>query len=129
MSDRLRVGVVGAGFMGGVYLAAWAAESNPTVVFSLDTTQAATLAARHGAALARSLDELLRSVDVVDLCTETDRHAKVAIAAARAGRHVICEKPRALALADAEGSSTPAPRPACACSCLTSSGSFPRTRS
>lgn len=102
MSDRLRVGVVGAGFMGGVHLAAWAAEGNPTVVFSLDPTQAATLAARHGAALARSLDELLGSVDVVDVCTETDRHAEVAIAAARAGRHVICEKPLARTLADAE---------------------------
>jgi len=102
VSDRLRVGVVGAGFMGGVHLAAWAAESNPTVVFSLDPTQAATLAARHGAALARSLDELLGWVDVVDVCTETDRHAEVAIAAARAGRHVICEKPLARTLADAE---------------------------
>jgi myo-inositol 2-dehydrogenase / D-chiro-inositol 1-dehydrogenase len=102
VSDRLRVGVVGAGFMGETHLAAWAAEGNPAVVFDLEPTRAAAVAARTGAKVAGSLEELLGSVDVVDVCTATHRHAEVAIAAARAGRHVICEKPLARTLADAE---------------------------
>jgi myo-inositol 2-dehydrogenase/D-chiro-inositol 1-dehydrogenase len=102
VNDRLRVGVVGAGFMGETHLAAWAAEGNPATVFDLDPTRAEALASRSGADVASSFDELLGSVDLVDVCTATHRHAEVAIAAARAGRHVICEKPLARTLADAE---------------------------
>ena len=41
-------------------------------------------------------------VDAVYVCTRTYQHAKPAIAAARAGKHVFCEKPMALKLGDAE---------------------------
>ncbi len=36
---------------------------------------------------------LLGQVDAVDICTPTDTHADIAVRAAAAGRHVICEKP------------------------------------
>jgi predicted dehydrogenase len=48
------------------------------------------------------LEELLERVDVVDVCSPTHRHADHAVAAAEAGRHVICEKPLARTLEDAE---------------------------
>ena len=32
-------------------------------------------------------------VDVVDICSTTDSHHEIAVAAARAGKHVIVEKP------------------------------------
>lgn len=98
----LRVGVVGTGFMGETHVAAWAAEGIHAVVHDIDAGRAAALADRHGARVAESLDELFGAVDVVDICTPTHLHAEVAIAAARAGRHVICEKPMARTLADAE---------------------------
>ncbi len=41
-------------------------------------------------------------VDLVDIAAPSAIHAEVAIAAARAGKHVFCEKPLALSLADAE---------------------------
>jgi predicted dehydrogenase len=42
------------------------------------------------------------AVDIVCICTPSGRHAAEAIAAARAGKHVLVEKPMALSLADAD---------------------------
>jgi len=98
----LRVGVVGTGFIGATHVAAWAAEGIHAVIHDVDAGRAGALADRHGARVAESLDELFGAVDVVDVCTPTHLHAEVAVAAARAGRHVICEKPMARTLADAE---------------------------
>ena len=40
------------------------------------------------------------SIQIVDICTATPEHARLAIAALRAGKHVVCEKPMALSLAE-----------------------------
>ena len=44
MTDRLRVGVVGAGFMGETHLAGWAAEGIPATVFDVDDPKASARA-------------------------------------------------------------------------------------
>ena len=44
----------------------------------------------------------LDEVDVISLALPNDLHAEVAIAAAEAGKHVICEKPLATTLDDAD---------------------------
>jgi UDP-N-acetyl-2-amino-2-deoxyglucuronate dehydrogenase len=51
-----------------------------------------------------SIDEMLASVrcDAVALCTPSGLHPKHGITAARAGKHVICEKPMAISLEDAD---------------------------
>ena len=41
-------------------------------------------------------------IDVVSICTPNNAHAEIAIAALKAGKHVICEKPIASTLEDAE---------------------------
>ena len=47
--------------------------------------------------------ELLKlDLDLVDICTPTYTHSEIAIAAAKAGKDVICEKPIALTLKDAQ---------------------------
>jgi predicted dehydrogenase len=103
MADaRKRVGIVGSGFMGSTHAAAWRAEGVDVTIFSPDPAHAAATAADAGAATARTLDELLEQADIVDVCTPTDAHTPIVLAAAAAGRHVVCEKPLALSVADAE---------------------------
>ncbi len=51
-----------------------------------------------------SLDELLAldEVDAVAVCTPTGTHKPIVLAAAKAGKHVLCEKPMAMKVADCE---------------------------
>jgi predicted dehydrogenase len=44
-----------------------------------------------------------RSVDVVSICVPNALHAEIAVAAARAGKHIICEKPLTGAFGDSGG--------------------------
>ena len=102
MTQGLRIGVVGTGFMGATHAAAWVAEGHPVTLLGLDPARASVTAKAAGATLATSFKALLADVDIVDICTPTDRHLGIALAAAAAGRHVVCEKPLALTVADAE---------------------------
>ena len=43
-----------------------------------------------------------KDIDIVDICTPGDSHAPIAIAAAEAGKAILCEKPLANTVADAE---------------------------
>lgn len=42
-------------------------------------------------------------IDAIDICTPNDMHAEIAIAAAKAGKMILCEKPLARTLAEAKG--------------------------
>ncbi len=42
-------------------------------------------------------------IDAVDICTPNDKHAEIAIAAAKAGKMILCEKPLARTVEEAEG--------------------------
>ncbi len=52
----------------------------------------------------QKIDDLLSdaAIDLVDICLPTPQHCEVAIAAMRAGKHVLVEKPIALSLDDAD---------------------------
>lgn len=52
-------------------------------------------AARYGASFYESYDEMLANgeIEVVNICTPSGLHPQQTITAARAGKHVLCEKP------------------------------------
>ena len=116
MSDTtpLNIGMVGLGFMGVAHLKAWAKVSGARVSalcnpsgrhldgdftdvsgnvgdkspFRLDMTDVRTY---------RDFAEMLAdpNLDAIDICTPTHTHEESVIAALRAGKHVVCEKPMA----------------------------------
>jgi len=99
----VRVGLVGAGFMGDAHAAAWRSLGVAALTVHDSVPGAADgLAARYEAKVAASLDELFAACDVVDVCVPTHLHPEVVRAAAAAKRPVICEKPLARTVADAE---------------------------
>jgi myo-inositol 2-dehydrogenase / D-chiro-inositol 1-dehydrogenase len=100
---NVRVGVVGPGYIGARHLEAWRHVGVRLHAY----TRSAARRAEVGAAFPEvcwhsSLGQLVAAVDVVDVCTPTDAHAAVTLAAAAQGRHVVCEKPIARTLAEAD---------------------------
>ncbi len=79
-------------------------EFEPVAVWSRRPERAAELAAKHGLAFGTAdIDELLShpGLEAVHIATPVATHAEIAIAAARRGLHVLCEKPLARDLDEA----------------------------
>lgn len=99
VSDRLRSGIVGAGFIGEVHArAVHAAGGIVTAVIDGTWEGTADAAVRLQAVRpAESIEELVTAddVDVVHVCTPNNLHPRVVLLALEAGKHVICEKPLA----------------------------------
>jgi predicted dehydrogenase len=99
----LKVGLLGAGFMGVTHAAGWVrTPANVAGVYAVDVEKARKLAHQYDLALFGSYEELLQQVDVVDICTPTHLHHAHVLQAAAAGKHIICEKPLALTVAEAQ---------------------------
>lgn len=95
----VRIGLVGAGFISDIHahaLRPLAGRAAISAVTALRRDRADAFARRHGIpVVVPTFDDLLArsDVDAVDLCVPNHLHAAMAIAAANAGKHVICEKP------------------------------------
>ena len=108
MSDRTaRVGLIGCGNIGaGGHLPAYAHSPEAELVAVCDAVEELVHAAseRSGATAYTDYRRLLerKDINMVDICLPTYLHAQVAVAAAEAGKHVLCEKPMAHTLEAAE---------------------------
>lgn len=111
---HLGIGVLGYGFMGRVHSNAYlkipysfdppAAYPHLMALCGRDEAKVADVAARmryrgYYTTWRRLVRD--RAVDIVDNCLPDDRHRQPSEAAARAGKHVICEKPLAMTVRDA----------------------------
>ena len=100
----LRVGLVGVGRMGSVlarHLVSGVPEASLIAIADLDRERAEALAEQYGAEAAYPDPEQLFArpdLEAVLIVTPTDTHPELVQAAARAGKHVLVEKPLALTL-------------------------------
>jgi predicted dehydrogenase len=105
MSQSLRFGVLGTARIAEAFMTGARASGRVEVVAvaSRDGERAARFAGRHGIGRACGYDELLAddTVEAVYIPLPNSLHASWAIAAARAGKHVLCEKPLAVSEAEA----------------------------
>jgi len=98
-----RIGIVGAGLTGTMHAERWGQLPVQLAGFYIRAPEHAQAgAARFGGRGFSNLEALLAEVDVVDVCTPTPAHKDVVLAAAAAGKDIICEKPVARHLKDAE---------------------------
>jgi predicted dehydrogenase len=110
---QLRIGLVGYGFMGRTHSNAYRKVNQ---FFDLDRQCVLQAVCARDAAKVKAFAEnwgyqstetdwrqlvAREDIDAIDICTPNNSHAEIAIAAARAGKMILCEKP--LAMTGAEG--------------------------
>jgi predicted dehydrogenase len=110
----LRIGLVGYGFMGRAHSNAYKRvgdffdlEYRPVLqaVCGRDQTQVSQFAAGWGfESIETDWKRLVerQDIDLIDIATPNDTHAQIAVAAAAAGKMILCEKPLARTVAEAE---------------------------
>ena len=97
----LSIAQFGAGRIGQIHAANISAMKDVRLRYVVDvnTKAAQKLAARYGANVVSEKEAFADSrVDAVLIASSTDTHARLAIAAARAGKAIFCEKPIDLSL-------------------------------
>ncbi|MGH9757967.1 MAG: Gfo/Idh/MocA family protein, partial [Candidatus Acidiferrales bacterium] len=114
MARTFRVGLIGYRFMGKAHSNAW--RQAPRFFNLKANVELHTLCGRHAASVqaaraqlgwqnaATDWREVVESplIDIVDIGVPNNLHAEIAIAAARNGKHILCEKPLALNVKQAE---------------------------
>ena len=107
MSDRIRVGVIGAGAIGKIHIDSYreipgvevAAIAEKGVARAKERAKVVGVEAFTGNWRKLIAD---RSIDAIDVCTPNCLHAPMTVAALKAGKHVICEKPMAMNVGEAK---------------------------
>ena len=107
--ESLKVGLLGAGWMGTEHALAWhnnAPRGEIVAVADVSAARARQITERFTDGRAHvhaTMDELLAdpAVEAVDICLPHHLHAAAILAAARAGKAILCEKPVCTSAADA----------------------------
>ena len=107
MQSSINIGIIGCGEMGHIHARCISEIGTATLSAFCDTDlqKAETLLKySQNAYVCSDPERLLRddSIDAVYVCTQNDSHASLGISAARAGKHIMMEKPVAMSLADCD---------------------------
>lgn len=102
MKSKLGIGIIGCGLMGGIHAECYAREKNCQLVGFQNRSRkkAKALAEKFGGRVYDTVADLLadRSIDAVSICSSQQVHKEQIVAAARAGKHILTEKPLALTI-------------------------------
>lgn len=103
----LNVGIIGCGKIAQYrHIPEYLANKNTKIAgyFDLNKKRAENLAEEFGGKAYDSYQDLLANEDInaVSVCTTNFTHAEITIAALKAGKHVLCEKPMATTLEDCQ---------------------------
>lgn len=107
LQDKLRVGIIGLGAISATHLGSFGnnPKSEIVAVCDVDEKWLAHCKQEHGAKYAfTNWEDLVAcdELDAVSVVLPTGFHAPVTIAALKAGKHVLCEKPMATTAAEAQ---------------------------
>ena len=102
----IRIGVLGAGFMGSTHAKALAAIDDVEIagIYGQSEKRAKPLADELGTAWTTDLERLIDdpSIDGIDICLPGPQLREVTELAIKAGKHVLLEKPITLLIEDAD---------------------------
>lgn len=101
---NLRVGVVGAGYLGTIHCRLLSANHDVlwTGVYDTDQNKAQSVAEQFGGLSAPSLEHMIEHSDALLVVSATSSHYSVAKQALTAGKHVFLEKPITTTIAEGE---------------------------
>ena len=107
--SKLRVGIIGCGFIAPMHIGGYIKCKEVEIVALCDVIKerADNLKENHNlkdAVIYTDYKKMLseQKLDICSVCTENNLHAKISIAALKAGCHVMCEKPMAITGAEAD---------------------------
>ena len=107
-NGKLQIGLIGAGNIAqNAHIPTYLKQNDVELVGICDIKEerAKEVAQKYGMKYAfKDFNDLLAidEIDAVSVCTWNNFHASAAIAAAKAGKHVLCEKPMAMNVQEAE---------------------------
>lgn len=101
--DKLKIGIIGAGYMGGLHALVLARDARVRVaaVYDIIAERAEQVARQSGATVSANAAELIEASDAIFITTPNTKHVELALEAVAAGKHVFCEKPMATNVTDA----------------------------
>lgn len=103
----LNIGIIGCGKIAQVrHIPEYLENKNAKIVGFYDRkfSRAEDMANKYGGVAYKTYGELLQNTDIdaVSVCVANHLHAEITIAALKAGKHVLCEKPMAMNMQDCE---------------------------
>jgi predicted dehydrogenase len=107
--NKTKVALLGAGFIADIHIESYqrfVPDAEVVAVYTRDAKRARDFAKKHG--IPRAFSDPNAAIvesgcEVVDICLPNFLHHRTVLMAARAGKHVIIEKPLAMNLAEADG--------------------------
>jgi predicted dehydrogenase len=106
--DKTKVALLGAGFIADIHIESYhrfVPDAEVVAVYTRSPEKAKAFAKKHG--VAKWFSDLDKAItksgcDVVDVCIPNHLHRRAVLTSAKAGKHVIIEKPFAMNLVEAD---------------------------